>query len=67
LLFLLKAVDPLIELTTHHEAGWRRESAWALGQIGDIRATDAVNRLTQDEDSYVREAAHSALIKLSVL
>lgn len=66
LLFLLDAVEPLIQLTTHHEAGWRRESAWALGQIGDIRATDAVNRLTQDEDSYVREAAQSALIKLQL-
>lgn len=65
LLYLLNAVEPLIELTTHHEADWRRESAWALGQIGDIRATDAVNRLTQDEDDSVYEAAQSALRKLS--
>jgi len=64
LLFLLKAVDSLIELTTHHEAGWRRESAWALGQMGDIRAKESILNLIEDEDIYVREAARLALRKL---
>ncbi|MFQ4146430.1 HEAT repeat domain-containing protein [Chlorogloeopsis sp. ULAP02] len=64
LLFMLNAVDALIQSLKNNDAGIRRESAWALGQIGDSRAAEPLIEALQDSDADVREAAREAWEKL---
>lgn len=65
ILFMLKAVDTLIQALGYDDMEIRREAAWALGDIGDSKAIDAISQLIKDEDLSVREAAQEALIKLA--
>lgn len=60
------AVVPLIALTTPSEpdAGVRAAAVWALGQIGDSQAKDAVMAAQNDSDSSVHDAANIALRRL---
>lgn len=57
-------VNHLIALTSHEDAGLRGDTAELLGNIGDPRATPALERLLSDPDEDVREAAAEALEKL---
>jgi HEAT repeat protein len=50
--------------TTESDAGVRAAAVWALGQIGDSQAKDAVLAAQNDSDSSVRDAAHIALRRL---
>jgi len=61
------AVVPLIALTPENKepnAGVRAAAVWALGQIADAQARDAVMAATNDSDSGVRDAASIALFRL---
>ena len=64
----LKSADSvmgLIALTsTDKDAGVRAAAVWALGQIADGSARDAVLAAQNDADSGVRAAAHVALFRL---
>jgi alkyl hydroperoxide reductase subunit AhpF len=60
-------VDHLISLTSHEDAGLRGDTAELLGNIGDPRAIPALERLQNDPDGDVREAAAEALEKLHEL
>ncbi|MES1177802.1 MAG: HEAT repeat domain-containing protein [Myxococcales bacterium] len=66
----LKSADSvlgLIALTseaTESDAGVRAAAVWALGQIGDSRAKDAVLAAQNDSDSSVRDATRIALRRL---
>ena len=61
------SVVGLIALTsasTESDAGVRTAAVWALGQIGDAQAQDAVLAAQADTDSSVRDAANIALRRL---
>ena len=61
------AVVGLIALTsvnTEPDAGVRAAAVWALGQIADSQARDAVTAAKDDSDSSVRDAASIALRRL---
>src|SRR6478735_1730579 len=60
------AVVPLIALTGAQEpdAGVRAAAVWALGQIADVAALDAVLAAQNDSDSGVRDAARIAARRL---
>jgi len=61
------AVVLLIALTTvgnEPDAGVRAAAVWALGQIADGRALDAVLAAANDSDSAVRDAARFAAYRL---
>lgn len=57
----------LIALTaesTEPDAGVRAAAVWALGQIGDSQAKDAILAAQSDSDSSVRDAAQISLRRL---
>jgi HEAT repeat protein len=59
------AVVPLIALTSADpDAGVRAAAVWALGQIADSRALDAVLVAADDNDPGVRDAARFAAYRL---
>jgi|GEM_PF-645481 len=61
------AVMGLIALTSvdnEPDAGVRAAAVWALGQIADSRARDAVSSAANDSDSAVRDAARFAARRL---
>jgi hypothetical protein len=61
------AVVGLIAVTSpanEPDAGVRAAAVWALGQIADQQAVDAVLAAQNDTDSGVRDAAHIALSRL---
>ena len=60
------AVVPLIALTSANEpdAGVRAAAVWALGQIADPQAREAVVAAGNDQDSGVRDAARIAVLRL---
>lgn len=63
----LKSGDSVLGLialtspTTESDAGVRAAAVWALGQIGDSQARDAVLAAQDDSDSSVRDASRIAL------
>ncbi len=63
----LRSADSVVGLialtapTTESDAGVRAAAVWALGQIGDNQAKDAVLAAANDSDSSVRDAAAIAL------
>jgi HEAT repeat protein len=59
-------VAPLLERLGDVEATVREQAAWALGQLGDRRATDRLLDAACDADSCVREAARLALTGLDL-
>ena len=61
------SVMGLIALTSpsnESDAGVRAAAVWALGQIADTQARDAVSAATNDTDAGVRDAASIALYRL---
>jgi HEAT repeat protein len=58
------SITALIQSLENNNAGIRRESARALGQIGDFRAAEPLIEALQDNDAKVREAAREAWEKL---
>jgi len=61
------AVDGLIALTsreTELDASVRKAAVWALGQIADPSAIEAVQAAQNDPDGFVRDAARVALARL---
>jgi hypothetical protein len=61
------AVVGLIAITSpanEPDAGVRAAAVWALGQIADSQALDAVLAAENDSDSSVRDAAHIASLRL---
>ena len=67
---MLKSADAVVGLialtfpTNESDAGVRAAAVWALGQIADPQARDAVMAATNDSDSSVRDAAGIALFRL---
>jgi len=64
---LADAVVGLIAITTAQaepDAGVRAAAVWALGQIADPQARDAVSAALNDTDSGVRDAARISLFRL---
>ena len=59
------AVDGLIATLKDTDAGVRRESAAALGRIGNARAVAPLTDLLKDGDVLVRRAAGEAIAKLT--
>lgn len=57
------AVEPLIGSLADPEREVRRQAAWALGEIRDGRAVEALAKALQDGDGFVRDAAGEALSK----
>ncbi|BCL36019.1 hypothetical protein NSMS1_24660 [Nostoc sp. MS1] len=64
LLFMLKSVDVLIDSLKNDDADIRKECVWALGEIGDYRAAEAIIVALQDSNVEVREAAREAYEKM---
>ena len=59
------AVEPLIKALGDEDSSVREWAAWALGRIGDTRATEPLREVLNDEDSDVREKAEKALPRLT--
>ena len=55
------AVDPLIGALDDHDSVVRLRAAWALGRIGDPRATEKLMKALRDGDWSVRMRAAQAL------
>ncbi|MGK7899038.1 MAG: HEAT repeat domain-containing protein [Xenococcus sp. (in: cyanobacteria)] len=64
MLFLLNAVKTLIETLELNDSEVRIEIIWALGEIRDCRAIEAISQFVEDKDSIIRETAQAALLKL---
>jgi hypothetical protein len=62
-----KAVPALIKALKDDAMEVRRNTAEALGRIGDVRAREALKAALQDEDEWVREVAAGALKELEDL
>ena len=66
----LKSVDAVVGLialtapSNESDPGVRAAAVWALGQIADKQAADAVMAASNDADSSVRDAARTALFRL---
>lgn len=66
----LKSADSVVGLialtspSTESDPGVRAAAVWALGQIADKQASDAVTLALDDSDSGVRDAARIALFRL---
>jgi HEAT repeat protein len=61
------AVGGLMALTipgVESDAGVRQRAVWALGQIANSDAKDAVEEALSDPDPFVRDAARIALLRL---
>jgi HEAT repeat protein len=61
------AVDSLVMLSSaanESDPNVRKAAVWSLGQLGDGSALDAVTAAEQDQNAFVRDAAHSAAIAL---
>ena len=57
-------VPALIEATEDEDWQVRLGAAWALGEIGDLRAVDSLRRLVKDPSEIVRKAAIKAFYKI---
>ncbi len=55
------AVDPLIEILNDEDWKIRGAAAWALGNLGDEKAIPALEKLLDDESSFVKQGAQSAI------
>lgn len=62
--FGLKAVDPLINLTSSPRSLVRKTACQSLGRIGSNKAVDPLLRCLDDHDQEVRKAAISALRRI---
>lgn len=58
------AVEKLIGSLAGPDPQLRRQAAWALGEIRDGRAVDALAKALHDQDGFVRTAAGEALSKI---
>jgi len=57
-----KAINPICETLTHSKSQIRSYSAWALGRIGGIRAKEALENASKNEENPdVKEEIHRAL------
>lgn len=56
-----RAFDPLVRTLRHHAWYARRNAAWALGALDDVRAVDALIPVMKDSEAGVREQAAWAL------
>lgn len=59
-----RATISLIDVLQNDWTESRKAAIWALGEIGDNRAIEAVAKFTEDEDLTIRETAREALTKL---
>ena len=57
-------MEPLIQSVNDMDWYVRWSAADALGNIGDVRALDALQTLLGDKDDYVRRAANDAIAKI---
>lgn len=64
ILFMLKAVNTLIQALEYDDVEIRRETAWALGEIGDYRAAEPLIQVLQDDNKKVRQTAREALLTI---
>jgi HEAT repeat protein len=46
------------------ESHLRTIAAWALGEVGDVKAIEPLSQLIEDKDDSVSEAVKEALSKL---
>lgn len=56
-----RAFEPLVKTLRHNAWFARRNAAWALGALDDIRAVDALMPLLKDSEAAVREQVAWAL------
>jgi len=61
-----RAVEPLITALKHTEGAVRLAAVQSLGNIGDVRAVDALTAALKDDDNDVRQEAKAALKHLGV-
>lgn len=54
-------IEPLIKALNDDEVGYRQSAAFALREMGDERALDALNLATKDKRWFVRSAAKGAI------
>jgi HEAT repeat protein len=59
-----EAVAPVIEALSHEVSNVRKESAIALGEIGDPKAIPALEKARLDADPDVRKLAQLALASI---
>ncbi len=64
ILFMLKAVNTLIQALEYDDAFIRSEVAWALGEIKALGAAELLIEALQDNNKEVRQAARKALLKI---
>ena len=64
ILFMLKAVNKLIQTLEYDDAEIRREAAWGLGEIEDYSAAETLIKALQDDNKEVRQTAREALLKI---
>ena len=55
------AVDPLIETLADEDWKVRGAAAWALGNLGDEKAIPELEKLLDDESSFVKAGAKRAI------
>jgi len=60
------AVEPLIDTLWDDDYRVRLKAAWALGQIGDIRAIPPLRRLYRMENEGVREIITEAVEEINL-
>ena len=56
-----RAVEPLVKALKHQSWVARRNAAWALGALDDVRAVDPLIAAVKDSEAAVREQAAWAL------
>jgi HEAT repeat protein len=60
------ALSPLLHAIKDDEPMVRQTAAWALGRLGDPRATGALKVAVNDKDNHVKESAREAVERLTL-
>jgi HEAT repeat protein len=58
------AANSLTQLLDHNYSAVRLQAAQALGEIGEEKAVEALEPVTQDKDPFVRKAARDAIDRI---
>ena len=58
------AVGELVKMVSHQSAGFRMSAAWAMGETGDPRFSDALGKMLVDPAPGVRKRAFEAVSQI---